>query len=315
MKKTIIYILSVIMILTTFSGCNGTSEDPDKESETKEEAATEKENPITDFLYSTLDDGTLIISYIGKDSNVVFPSEINGVKVTSISGISGEGIYTVESVTIPETVTTIVSEAFKDCTSLSEVNLPDSLVKIDREAFAGCTSLKHIYLPPNCFSDYIDGTDYSGYNIFGNSGLETVELSEGIEILPDNIFYMTNIKEITMPSTLKTIGFGALMSCEKLEKVTLNEGLKTIDSCAFGGCPKLTEIIIPSTVDKLLEVAFRRSRNLKMVKFEGNAPTEFYIKSLHDDFKDELPQFTVYYHEGAEGFTSPEWNGYKTEIW
>ena len=39
MKKTIIYILSVIMILTTFSGCNGTSEDPKKESESKEEAA------------------------------------------------------------------------------------------------------------------------------------------------------------------------------------------------------------------------------------------------------------------------------------
>ena len=307
MKKTIIYILSVIMILTAFSGCNGASEDPEKESETKEEAATEKENPITDFSYITLDDGTLRVIYNGKDSSVVFPSEINGVKVTSISGIGGEGIYTVESVTIPETVTTIVRAAFKDCTSLSEVNLPDSLVRIESEAFRNCTNLKHIYLPPNCLNE-------AGDDIFTHSGLETVELAEGIEVLPWQIFYYTNLKEITMPSTLKEIGPSAFRSCKNLEKVILNEGLRVIDS-SFSDCPKLTEIVIPSTVEELEETSFSESMNLKKVKFEGDAPKNFYDDFQRVVFKDILPQFTVYYHEGAQGFTSPEWYGYKTEIW
>ena len=308
MKKTIIYILSVIMILTTLSGCNGTSENPEKESETKEEAATEKENPITDFLYSTLDDGTITIAYMGKDSSVVFPSEIDGVKVTSIDGLGLGAENTVKSVTIPENVTTIEREAFKDCTLLSEVNLPDSLVKIELEAFMNCTNLKHIYLPPNCLNE-------AGDDIFANAGLETVELAEGIETLSYNVFYNTDIKEITMPSTLKKIEFGAFMLCENLEKVTLNEGLKTIEGCAFGECTKLTEIIIPSTVEELTEAAFARSDNLKNVKFEGNAPNDFYIESVRDIFINELPQFTVYFHEGTEGFTSPEWHGYITEIW
>jgi hypothetical protein len=29
----------------------------------------------------------------------------------------------------------------------------------------------------------------------------------------------------------------------------------------------------------------------------------------------ESPNYTVYYHEGAEGFTSPEWEGFTTELW
>ena len=303
MKKTIIYLLAATIMLSTLTACEGSEKEPGKESETKEEAATEKENPITDFSYITLDDGTLGVLYIGKDSSVVFPSEIDGVKVTSVGGIALNGRYTVESVTIPETVTTIVREAFKDCTVLSEVNLPDSLVKIELEAFMNCTSLKHIYLPPNCFNDA------DGYNIFSGSGLETVELAEGIETLPWQVFNKTNIKEITMPSTLKVIDFGAFMSCKSLKKVILNEGLKTIGSYAFGECTELTEIIIPSTVDMMDICVFERCSNLEKVKFEGDAPKNFYDES------DQLPSYTIYYHEGAEGFTSPEWNEFNTEIW
>ena len=307
MKKTIIYLLAATIMMSTLTACEDSSKDPKKESESKEEAATEKENPITDFLYSTLDDGTITIAYVGKDSSVVFPSEIDGVKVTSIGGLGLGAQNTVKSVTIPENVTTIEREAFKDCTSLSEVNLPDSLVRIESEAFRNCTNLKHIYLPPNCLNE-------AGDDIFTHSGLETVELAEGIEVLPWYIFSYTNLKEITMPSTLKEIGPSAFRSCKNLEKVILNEGLKVIDG-SFSDCPKLTEIVIPSTVEELNEINFRRCMNLKKVKFEGDAPTDFYIESLHEDFKDELPQFTVYYHEGAQGFTSPEWYGYKTEIW
>ena len=30
---------------------------------------------------------------------------------------------------------------------------------------------------------------------------------------------------------------------------------------------------------------------------------------------DKNPEFTIYYRKNAQGFTSPEWNGYPTEIW
>ena len=45
------------------------------------------------------------------------------------------------------------------------------------------------------------------------------------------------------------------------------------------------------------------------IKFEGNAPND-YVSGLQD-----MPEYTVYYHEGAEGFTSPDWSGYLTKIW
>ena len=44
--------------------------------------------------------------------------------------------------------------------------------------------------------------------------------------------------------------------------------------------------------------------------FEGYAPELFRVENA-----EPAGTFTVYYHEGAKGFTSPTWNGYKTEIW
>jgi hypothetical protein len=55
---------------------------------------------------------------------------------------------------------------------------------------------------------------------------------------------------------------------------------------------------------------------LEKIKFEGNAPATFeYSDSIMGVWEPYYVYFTVYYHEGAEGFTSPEWYGYSTEIW
>ena len=104
----------------------------------------------------------------------------------------------------------------------------------------------------------------------------------------------------------------AFANCPELESVTLNEGLVTIGYEAFALNPKITEIIIPKSVEQVYENSFKNSPNLKKIKFEGNAPEGFYSEERLG--LDEM-NFTVYYHEGAEGFTSPEWNGYPTEIW
>jgi hypothetical protein len=96
----------------------------------------------------------------------------------------------------------------------------------------------------------------------------------------------------------------------------LNEGLVEIEYNAFGGSNKFTEIIIPATVMTMEEKAFSSCTALEKVMFEGDAPSPFVT---YDPFGDrEEPWFvsyTIYYHKNAKGFTSPEWNGYPTEIW
>ena len=50
-------------------------------------------------------------------------------------------------VVVPEGVTEIGEEAFKDCSSLASVTLPHTLVRVARKAFKGCTALRSVVLP------------------------------------------------------------------------------------------------------------------------------------------------------------------------
>ena len=51
------------------------------------------------------------------------------------------GCTSLASVVIPECVTAIGEDAFKDCTSLTSVSIPEGVTVIGRGAFSGCTSL------------------------------------------------------------------------------------------------------------------------------------------------------------------------------
>ncbi|MFR3811244.1 MAG: leucine-rich repeat domain-containing protein [Ruminococcus callidus] len=48
-----------------------------------------------------------------------------------------------QSVTIPESVTSIGNSAFSNCTSLAAVTIPENVTHISGSAFSNCTALKH----------------------------------------------------------------------------------------------------------------------------------------------------------------------------
>ncbi|MCD8302809.1 MAG: leucine-rich repeat domain-containing protein [Prevotellaceae bacterium] len=55
------------------------------------------------------------------------------------------GNATLVTFNIPEGVISIGSDAFEDCTSLTQVTIPNSVTSIEQDAFYGCTSLTQIY--------------------------------------------------------------------------------------------------------------------------------------------------------------------------
>ena len=52
-----------------------------------------------------------------------------------------------QSITIPNSVTKIGDEAFSGCKSLQSVTIPNSVTKIGNGAFSGCESLQSITIP------------------------------------------------------------------------------------------------------------------------------------------------------------------------
>ena len=108
-----------------------------------------------DFEFEISDDGTAAITkYKGSDAEVTIPSEIDGKTVTSIGEetimyIGGDYAFSccesLTSVTIPDSVTSICSNAFWDCKSLTSVTIPDSVTSIGANVFYGCESLTDVY--------------------------------------------------------------------------------------------------------------------------------------------------------------------------
>ena len=322
MKKSICLILSILLLLS-FAGCG----DETVSSKTPLPGGAGNYQ-VGDFKYQVQEDGTAFVKYVGEDSNVVFPEEISGYKVTGIQARSCRGNKTLRKVTIPSSVKTIEPEvfqsctflhtvvlnnglvsigrgAFMDCTALENITLPESLETIGIDAFSSCSSLKSIHIPKNV-------KNIERYCFF-RAGLESVTFDEGVEKIGDNAFAATKTSEITFPKTLKILGHQALANNENLVKVSLNEGLETMDSQIFTECNKLIEITIPSTVKNMTEFVFHNNTSIKIVKFNGDAPEKY----VDPDTKIRIysSNYTVYYHKGAKGFTSPTWNGYKTEIW
>ena len=68
-----------------------------------------------------------------------------------------------ESITLPESLTSLSEGLFSECESLAEVNLPKNLVLVGNEAFWYCTSLTKLNLP--------DGLVQMGEKVFYNAGI------------------------------------------------------------------------------------------------------------------------------------------------
>lgn len=98
-------------------------------------------------------------------SNTAIESISIPESLTSIEEEVFENCPNLKSVEIPASVTYIGSEAFRACTNLSNVSLPTGLVSIHNSAFYGCTSLEEVTIPATIKN--------IGSDAFSNTGIKT----------------------------------------------------------------------------------------------------------------------------------------------
>jgi hypothetical protein len=169
-------------------------------------------------------------------------------------------------IAIPNTITTIGSDAFFKATNLTSVTFePNSnLTTIKSFAFqaSGITSIE-------CPDKVVTMGSYAFYEC---PNLETIRLPGISTIGKYACCKCPNLKTVIIPSSVTTLGYAAFADSPNLSTVIFEENsqLTTIGDLAFDDSSSLTTIDIPSTVTTIGIAAFQNS-GLVTIKFNNDS--------------------------------------------
>ncbi len=214
--------------------------------------------------------------------------------------------FTGTSISIKKGTVTICSYAFEGCTSLESITIPSSITSIGGCVFSGCYNLTSIIVEsgnriydsrencnaiietasntlltgcknaviPNSITSIEDGAFYGCYGLtsitipnsvtsIGNSafydcyGLTSITIPNSVTTIGNYAFsYCYGLTSITIPNSVTSIGVQAFYYCTGLTSVTIPNSVTSIGDRAFMGCSSLTSITIPNSVTSIGENVF-----------------------------------------------------------
>ena len=203
-------------------------------------------------LEYTLNEDNVSYSVTGigtcTDTDLVIPSMYDGLPVTSIG-----------------------SDAFYGCTSLTSVEIGDSVTSIGEVAFLYCTALTSIKVSDNNIAyQSIDG------NLYTKNGKTLIQYAIG---KTDMLF--------SIPNSVTSIGDGAFYGCDALTSVEIGDSVTSIGVGAFESCDALTSVEIGDSVASIGNYAFLRCTSLTSVEI-GDSVTSIGLEAFSN---------TAYYND------------------
>lgn len=235
--------------------------------------------------------GVVIENYLGKETEIKIPPQIDGLPVIDIKQLKSNTLTSVifpdsiteirthmlgfcgaiKSITIGRGVKIIRAYAFEKKKFLTELVIPDNVVTIERGAFEDC-ALKKVTIGKsvksigkeafrnNQLTEVIipDNVTFIGEAAFNKNKLKSITIPKGITYICERTFSENSLTSVTLPDTLTTIDDGAFAD-NQITEIKIPDSVKYISREAFQN-NKITSLVIPDNVTHLGANAFESNK-------------------------------------------------------
>ncbi|MBP5651449.1 MAG: leucine-rich repeat protein [Clostridia bacterium] len=219
--------------------------------------------------YAALD-GLVIPSYIGG----------NPVKTIGNNAFASKSAKTVYFASNSQ-VTTIKEGAFS-MYSLQYIQLPESLTTIWYNAFRNCSALKYLNIPKNL--QYFGSTSDAAYGyLIHSKNLQYIDCDAANPYFTvvDNVLYTKDMKtlvlaprsltgEFTIPEGVERISNAAMIGMNNLTKINFPSTLKTIGNLFLADTSSVEEVILPDSVTRIDGYFLANNGGVKLVKLSNS---------------------------------------------
>lgn len=188
-------------------------------------------------------------------------SEITEVQVKAGITAIGSGAFldqkTIKKVSLPDSVLTIETNAFRGCETLEEIQFGSALKTIGSFAFYRCKSLASLALP-----DSVKTLETGAFQEC--TALKNAALGNGVKKLPIQLFRgCTSLETVELSPSLEVIGEQSFCLCSALKNIVIPSGVYRIDKNAFSGCSALS-LNLPEDLEDQGDGSYRKRGGLKI---------------------------------------------------
>lgn len=231
-------------------------------AEVPAEAEIDPPNPESDFEIDFNEDVTevYITKYIGKSDKIIIPETIQGLPVTRIKG--SFDCDKIKKIFVPKSIKKITSSHVFvnigcETDNGTEVILSEGLEYIGPYSFSSHGKISSINFPSSL--KVICKYAFNGITI------ENVVLNEGLEYIGSEAFMDCNIKNLTLPASIKYFGYPTIFSMAPYGNVNLPKDTSCYryDSGYYDSTDKKLTVFFKIHVDSQIATERRKQVELK----------------------------------------------------
>lgn len=217
-------------------------------------------------------------------------TQIKNIKLPNNLLVIDEGAFlsaAIESIVIPQSVTTIGNNALADCDNITTIEIPATLISLGEYAFMGCDNLQSVNMGNGItsiatatFKDcgklssitLPDMLSRIGSETFaGCRSLATIAFPGSLANIGDYAFYKSGIESLNLTDTsVNRIGSWAFAQCENLSQVILDDRISNLGEGVFFDCNNLTTYNTPEACSIIAKYAHKGNTSLLADKLAHN---------------------------------------------